>query len=110
MAAADDGFDADPEHLVFTNRTTAAATYLVIVDNWSGTGTFTLSAVLDTPPADEVCSGATALTAGTPLTNQSTVGYQNDYEFGTNWSVFSDKAGPVIGPLMAYEVLNQRRS
>ena len=27
------------------------------------------------------------------------------YEFGTNWSVFSDKAGGVIGPLMAYEVL-----
>src|SRR6187551_1514315 len=28
------------------------------------------------------------------------------YQFGTNWSVFSDKAGSVIGPLMAYEVLN----
>lgn len=27
------------------------------------------------------------------------------YQFGTNWSVFSDKAGPVIGPLLAYEVL-----
>ncbi|MBU0557413.1 MAG: cytochrome ubiquinol oxidase subunit I [Alphaproteobacteria bacterium] len=27
------------------------------------------------------------------------------YQFGTNWSVFSDLAGPVIGPLMAYEVL-----
>ena len=27
------------------------------------------------------------------------------YEFGTNWSVFSDKAGPVVGPLMAYEVM-----
>lgn len=27
------------------------------------------------------------------------------YQFGTNWSVFSDKAGPLIGPLMAYEVL-----
>ncbi len=27
------------------------------------------------------------------------------YEFGTNWAVFSDRAGPVIGPLMAYEVL-----
>lgn len=26
------------------------------------------------------------------------------YQFGTNWSVFSDKAGPVIGPLMGYEV------
>jgi len=27
------------------------------------------------------------------------------YEFGTNWAVFSDKAGPIIGPLMGYEVL-----
>src|SRR5690606_426124 len=27
------------------------------------------------------------------------------YQFGSNWSVFSDKAGPVVGPLMAYEVL-----
>ena len=27
------------------------------------------------------------------------------YQFGTNWSVFSDKSGPVIGPLMGYEVL-----
>jgi cytochrome bd ubiquinol oxidase subunit I len=27
------------------------------------------------------------------------------YQFGTNWSVFSNKAGPIIGPLMAYEVL-----
>jgi cytochrome d ubiquinol oxidase subunit I len=27
------------------------------------------------------------------------------YQFGTNWSVFADKAGPIVGPLMAYEVL-----
>ena len=27
------------------------------------------------------------------------------YQFGTNWSVFSDKVGGVVGPLMAYEVL-----
>ena len=27
------------------------------------------------------------------------------YQFGTNWAAFSDKTGPVIGPLMAYEVL-----
>ena len=27
------------------------------------------------------------------------------YQFGTNWSVFSDLAGPIVGPLMAYEVL-----
>ncbi len=27
------------------------------------------------------------------------------YQFGTNWSAFSAKAGPIVGPLMAYEVL-----
>src|ERR1700744_5000000 len=27
------------------------------------------------------------------------------YQFGTNWSVFSTKAGPISGPLMAYEVM-----
>ncbi len=27
------------------------------------------------------------------------------YEFGTNWARFADKAGPVVGPLMGYEVL-----
>jgi len=28
------------------------------------------------------------------------------YQFGTNWSVFSDKTGPVLGPMMGYEVLS----
>ncbi len=28
------------------------------------------------------------------------------YQFGTNWSVFADKTGPVLGPLLAYEVLS----
>lgn len=27
------------------------------------------------------------------------------YQFGTNWSVFSDRVGSVIGPLLGYEVL-----
>jgi cytochrome bd ubiquinol oxidase subunit I len=27
------------------------------------------------------------------------------YQFGTNWAVYADKAGPIIGPLMAYEVM-----
>jgi cytochrome d ubiquinol oxidase subunit I len=27
------------------------------------------------------------------------------YQFGSNWSTFADRAGPVVGPLMAYEVL-----
>jgi hypothetical protein len=32
------------------------------------------------------------------------------YQFGTNWSVFSDKTGPVLGPLMGYEVLSAMTS
>ena len=28
------------------------------------------------------------------------------YQFGTNWSVYSDKVGPILGPLMGYEVLS----
>lgn len=27
------------------------------------------------------------------------------YQFGTNWSVFSERAGAIVGPLMGYEVL-----
>src|ERR1700749_4522679 len=32
-------------------------------------------------------------------------GIVRSYQFGVNWSAFADKAGSVIGPLMAYEVL-----
>lgn len=32
-------------------------------------------------------------------------GLTMSYQFGTNWSVFADKTGPVLGPLLAYEVL-----
>ena len=28
------------------------------------------------------------------------------YQLGTNWSVYSDKIGPVLGPLMGYEVMS----
>src|ERR1700686_5490860 len=27
------------------------------------------------------------------------------YQLGTNWSAYTDKTGPIVGPLMAYEVL-----
>lgn len=27
------------------------------------------------------------------------------YQFGTNWSVFSDRTAPILGPIMGYEVL-----
>jgi len=42
-----------------------------------------------------------AITFGTGVVS----GIVLSYEFGTNFSRFSDIAGPVIGPLMAYEVL-----
>ena len=29
------------------------------------------------------------------------------YQFGTNWSVFSDKTGPILGPLMAYATMTE---
>ncbi|MBN2702485.1 MAG: cytochrome ubiquinol oxidase subunit I, partial [Methylothermaceae bacterium] len=28
------------------------------------------------------------------------------YQFGTNWGPFSEKTGPILGPLLAYEVLS----
>ncbi|GAB4361750.1 MAG: hypothetical protein Kow0060_17600 [Methylohalobius crimeensis] len=28
------------------------------------------------------------------------------YQFGTNWGSFSEKTGPILGPLLAYEVLS----
>ena len=28
------------------------------------------------------------------------------YQFGTNWSVFADKTGPILGPLLGYEVMS----
>ncbi len=28
------------------------------------------------------------------------------YQFGTNWPVFADKTGPVLGPLLGYEVMS----
>ena len=33
-------------------------------------------------------------------------GLTMSYQFGTNWSAFSDRAGPIVGPLMGYEVLS----
>lgn len=32
-------------------------------------------------------------------------GITMSYQFGTNWAVFSDRTGPILGPLMAYEVM-----
>ncbi|MFO0595359.1 MAG: hypothetical protein U0228_08645 [Myxococcaceae bacterium] len=90
VASIDDGFSGDPEHLDYVNRTGAAQTLLLIVDNWGGMGTFALTSSLATPPADDVCQGATALTGS--LTNQTTAGYTNDYE-GTDMGCVASTLG-----------------
>ncbi|MFZ5440711.1 MAG: hypothetical protein ACOZQL_11940 [Myxococcota bacterium] len=81
LASADRGFDSDPETLTFINPTMAAQQYLVVVDSWGGTGTFTIDYTTMMPPADDSCGGTlTTLVAGTPVTGQTTVHYVNDYE------------------------------
>ena len=32
------------------------------------------------------------------------------FQFGTNWAVFSDRAGNILGPLLAFEVLTAQTS
>ncbi|MBL8909960.1 MAG: hypothetical protein JNM17_04560, partial [Archangium sp.] len=101
VARVDDGNSSEPETLRHVNRTGAPQAYLLIVDSFRGMGSFTLNATLDTPPMDDVCSGATALVAGTPLTNQTSVGYSNDYELGTNCgtgTLDSDRVYSVMVP------------
>lgn len=90
VASVDRGFDTDPETLQFKNSTGAAQTYLLVVENWPSdsngdptTGTFSLTATTMMTQPDDACQGATMLTAATPLTNQTTVGYFSDYNTGT---------------------------
>jgi hypothetical protein len=87
VASADVGIAGNPETIAWTNHGTTAATILVIVEEYPtspmSTGTFDLSATVRMPPADDVCSGATALAANTTVPG-TTVGYGNDYDPGAS--------------------------
>ncbi len=84
LDSADNAGSGRDESLIYKNTSSASQTIYVVVDGYNGsTGTFSILATVATPPADDVCSGATTLTAGTPLSAQTTVGYANDYESGT---------------------------
>ncbi len=94
LASEDPGIEGQAETVTFTNRTGASQTILVVVDVWNGgTGTFDIVATVAVPPADDVCAAPTTLTAGTPLTAQTTVGYTNDYENGTGTMGCSTSTG-----------------
>jgi len=83
-------------HFIFPSFTIGLASYLAVLEAlWLWTGR---SVYLD---LFKYWLKIFALSFGMGVVS----GIVMSYQFGTNWSVFSDRAGPVIGPLMAYEVL-----
>jgi cytochrome d ubiquinol oxidase subunit I len=84
-------------HIVFPAFTIGLASYLAVLEGlWLATGRAVFLAVFN------YWKKIFALTFGMGVVSGITMSYQ----FGTNWSGFADRAGPVIGPLMAYEVLS----
>ncbi len=84
-------------HIIFPAFTIGLASYLAVLNGmhmWTKDDSYLLSF--------DYWKIIFAVTFGMGVVSGITMSYQ----FGTNWSVFSDKAGPVIGPLMGYEVLS----
>ena len=83
-------------HIVFPAFSIGLASYLAVLEGlwlWTGRGLF-----LD---LFNYWKKIFAVAFGMGVVS----GIVMSYQFGTNWSVFSDKVGPVLGPLMGYEVL-----
>jgi cytochrome bd ubiquinol oxidase subunit I len=84
-------------HIVFPAFTIGLASYLAVLEAlWLLTGSAVYLAVFN------YWKKIFALSFGMGVVS----GIVMSYQFGTNWSVFSDKTGPVLGPLMGYEVLS----
>ncbi len=82
-------------HIIFPAFTIGLASYLAVLEGlWLVTGREVFFQVF------EFWKTIFAIVFGMGVVS----GIVISYEFGTNWSVFADKTGPVIGPLMAYEV------
>src|SRR5204862_5736599 len=83
-------------HIVFPAFTIGLASYLAVLEAWwLATGRSTFLALFNYWKKVFAVTFAMGVVSGLVMS----------YQFGTNWSVFADKAGPVIGPLMGYEVL-----
>ena len=83
-------------HIIFPAFTIGLASYLAVLEGlWLARGQPVYLAAFN------YWKKIFAITFGMGVVS----GIVMSYQFGTNWSVFSDKAGPVIGPLMGYEVL-----
>lgn len=84
-------------HIVFPAFTIGLASYLAVLEGlWLLTGRGVFLALFN------YWMKIFALSFGMGVVS----GIVMSYQFGTNWSVFSDKTGPVLGPLMGYEVLS----
>src|SRR6202171_1844386 len=84
-------------HIVFPAFTIGLASYLAVLEAlWLATGRSVYLAVFNYWKKIFALSFGMGVVSGVVMS----------YQFGTNWSVFSDKAGPIIGPLMGYEVMS----
>jgi len=82
-------------HILFPAFTIGLASYLAVLEGlWLATGRQVFIEIFD------YWKTIFAITFGMGVVS----GVVMSYEFGTNWSVFSDRTGPILGPLMAYEV------
>ncbi|MEO0444011.1 MAG: cytochrome ubiquinol oxidase subunit I [Pseudomonadota bacterium] len=83
-------------HIIFPAFTIGLASWLAVVEwRWIRTGEEIYAQVYRMwVKIFAVCFGMGVVS-----------GVVMSYQFGTNWSVFSDQVGNVIGPLLGYEVL-----
>ena len=84
-------------HIIFPAFTIGLASYLAVLEAlWLATGRSVYLAVFNYWKKIFAVSFGMGVVSGIVMS----------YQFGTNWSVFSDKTGPVLGPLMGYEVMS----
>jgi len=83
-------------HIIFPSFTIGLASWLAVVEwRWLKTGNPVYESIY------RMWVKIFAVTFGMGVVS----GVVLSYQFGTNWSVFSDRVGNVLGPLLGYEVL-----
>jgi cytochrome d ubiquinol oxidase subunit I len=84
-------------HIIFPSFTIGLASYLAVLEGlWLATGREVFLSLFNYWKKIFAISFGMGVVSGIVMS----------YQFGTNWSVFSDKTGPILGPLMGYEVLS----
>ena len=84
-------------HIIFPAFSIGLASYLMVLNaQWLRTGDHSYRVLFDYWKKIFAVAFGMGVVSGIVMS----------YQFGTNWAVFSDKTGPVLGPLMAYEVLS----